>query len=146
MGMQHHEGPGRRRIGEPRVPQGYRLSRAADRLPEALQQPGMLPHAPSDGCSKGDVIVLVLCQMEERFAIPLQRELPRTEQLQSSIQISEEGRDRWSRLARGLGISRTAVIEVALRLVAADTLPRPVVDRIRAELQQDISSVEADEE
>ncbi len=54
MGMEHHDGPRRRRVGdEDRLQQTVRLSGEARKMASELQGPGILMQ---DGCSLGDVI------------------------------------------------------------------------------------------
>jgi hypothetical protein len=64
MGMEHHQGPRRRRVGaqdpSQRLQQSQRLSHEAGRLVQALQRPGRLHE---EGCSKGDVLEIALREM-----------------------------------------------------------------------------------
>jgi hypothetical protein len=70
MGMEHHQGPRRRRVGvqdpSQRVQCSTRLSIAARRLIEVLQQRGRLH---PQGCSKGDVIEVAIRVAAARHGI-----------------------------------------------------------------------------
>jgi hypothetical protein len=69
MGMEHHQGPKRRRVGNPdptqRIQTSIRLSRVGGKLIARMQQRETLHPA---GCSMGDVIEIAIRELARKKA------------------------------------------------------------------------------
>jgi hypothetical protein len=75
MGMEHHHGPRRRRVGDQdpaqRIQISVRLTDQGRRIIDALCQPGILH---PDGCSQGDVIEIAIREAAQALDVPEQIE------------------------------------------------------------------------